>query len=344
MAEAHGLKLGDAMQPVRVALTGSTVSEPVNELLAVVEPRRARCARLREVAPRAGGRGRRARRDPRGPASRWRLAGAGGLRGQPAAQPHRAPARRYRLRRRRPLPLPGRSAPASAPLHAPCASPSSATSTSAPRRCPTGCRPTAAAACSTRRGPRSPATWSSATSKACSPTPACRTSASACAPPSAGAGSRQAPRRAHAADTADRRPGCYAFRTPTALAPRLVDAGFTHLNLANNHANDYGPGGTRLDRAASSTAWGSASTARSAGSRSTPSAGATASRPSDSIGFTTYPYAYDLLDIERSAAVVDSVRPLVDLLVVTFHGGTEGRRAPCTCRETAESLGSGAAG
>ena len=35
-AEANGVKLGDAMQPVRVALTGGTVSEPVNELLAVV--------------------------------------------------------------------------------------------------------------------------------------------------------------------------------------------------------------------------------------------------------------------------------------------------------------------
>jgi glutamyl-tRNA synthetase len=35
-AEAGGVKLGDAMQPVRVALTGGTVSEPVNELLAVV--------------------------------------------------------------------------------------------------------------------------------------------------------------------------------------------------------------------------------------------------------------------------------------------------------------------
>jgi hypothetical protein len=29
------------------------------------------------------------------------------------------------------------------------------------------------------------------------------------------------------------RPNCYAFRTPTWLAPRLIDAGFTHLNLAN---------------------------------------------------------------------------------------------------------------
>jgi glutamyl-tRNA synthetase len=40
VAEANGLKLGDVMQPVRVALTGSTVSEPVNELLSVVgQPR-----------------------------------------------------------------------------------------------------------------------------------------------------------------------------------------------------------------------------------------------------------------------------------------------------------------
>jgi glutamyl-tRNA synthetase len=40
VAEANGLKLGDVMQPVRVALTGSTVSEPVNELLGVVGPER----------------------------------------------------------------------------------------------------------------------------------------------------------------------------------------------------------------------------------------------------------------------------------------------------------------
>jgi glutamyl-tRNA synthetase len=49
LAEANGLKLGDAMQPIRVALTGSTVSEPVNELLEVVGPERS-LARMREVA------------------------------------------------------------------------------------------------------------------------------------------------------------------------------------------------------------------------------------------------------------------------------------------------------
>jgi glutamyl-tRNA synthetase len=36
VAEVQGAKLGDMLQPVRVILTGSTVSEPVNELLVVV--------------------------------------------------------------------------------------------------------------------------------------------------------------------------------------------------------------------------------------------------------------------------------------------------------------------
>lgn len=48
-AAEHGLKLGDLMQPIRVALTGSTVSEPVNELLTVVG-RDASLARLRAAA------------------------------------------------------------------------------------------------------------------------------------------------------------------------------------------------------------------------------------------------------------------------------------------------------
>jgi glutamyl-tRNA synthetase len=53
MAGAHGLKLGDALQPIRVALTGSTVSEPVNELLAVVGSERS-IRRMRDAAARWG--------------------------------------------------------------------------------------------------------------------------------------------------------------------------------------------------------------------------------------------------------------------------------------------------
>jgi hypothetical protein len=146
-------------------------------------------------------------------------------------------------------------------------------------------------------------------------------------------------RRAPAARTREpQRPRlCYAFLTPTALAPRLVEAGFTHLNLANNHANDFGPDGR-------------ATTERildSLGVRTYGPLGRIAVdtvRRGDSlttvglVGFATYPHSYDLLDIGRSAAVVDSVRHLVDLLVVTFHGGAEGTRA-LHVPEVAESLG-----
>jgi glutamyl-tRNA synthetase len=48
-AEQNQVKLGDAMQPIRIALTGTTVSEPVNELLAVVG-RDASIRRLRSFA------------------------------------------------------------------------------------------------------------------------------------------------------------------------------------------------------------------------------------------------------------------------------------------------------
>jgi hypothetical protein len=147
---------------------------------------------------------------------------------------------------------------------------------------------------------------------------------------------RKRPRRP-VLDTATVRPGCYAFRTPSALAPRLVEAGFTDLNLANNHANDYGPAGREsTDRILDSLGLGrygplgriAIDTVRRRDSVATVGL----------IGFATYPFAYDLLDIARSAEVVDSVRPLVDLLVVTFHGGAEGVRA-LHVPETAESLG-----
>ncbi len=122
---------------------------------------------------------------------------------------------------------------------------------------------------------------------------------------------------------------CYAFATPTRLAPRLPEAGFTHLNLANNHANDMGPAGRALTERVFD----------SLGVRTYGPLGritVDTVRRGDSltvvglIGFTTYPYAYDLLDLERTRAVVDSLRHLVDVLVVTFHGGGEGAGAGTT--------------
>jgi hypothetical protein len=109
------------------------------------------------------------------------------------------------------------------------------------------------------------------------------------------------------------------------------------LNLANNHSNDLGGAGRgtteRILDSLGIKLYGPlgriiVDTVRQGDSLTTVGL----------IGFTTYPFAYDLLDIERSVAVVDSVRRLVDVLVVTFHGGTEGVKALHT-GEAAESLG-----
>jgi Bacterial capsule synthesis protein PGA_cap len=127
-------------------------------------------------------------------------------------------------------------------------------------------------------------------------------------------------------DTARSRPGCYAFLTPTYLAPRLREAGFTHLGLANNHAHDYGLEGRRSTErtlASLGLAWYgplgqiAIDTLRRGDSATVVGL----------VGFATYPHSYDLLDIPRSVAVVDSVRRLTDIVVVTFHGGSEGIEA-----------------
>lgn len=122
------------------------------------------------------------------------------------------------------------------------------------------------------------------------------------------------------------RPNCYAFRGPVALAPRLREAGVTHANLANNHAQDFGDEGLASTlgalRAAGVRPYGplgeiSIDTIRNGTGATTVAL----------IGFTTYPFAYNLLDIERSRAVVDSVRQLADVVLVTCHAGAEGTKA-----------------
>ena len=122
---------------------------------------------------------------------------------------------------------------------------------------------------------------------------------------------------------------CYAFATPTWLAARMPEFGFTHVNLANNHANDYGVDARRHTEA----------TFRALGLTPYGPLGQVAITPVirngrmtlvGLIGFATYPHSYNLLDLAHSVAIVDSVRPLVDLLVVTFHGGREGAAATRT--------------
>lgn len=130
---------------------------------------------------------------------------------------------------------------------------------------------------------------------------------------------------------------CYVFLTPLNLGARLADAGFTHMNLANNHANDYGIDGRRstereLERLGLQT-YGpvgeiAVDTVRRGDSLTVIGL----------IGFATYGHSYNLLNIEESARLVDSLRGEVDLVLITFHGGAEGSKALHT-PDSAEFLG-----
>ena len=113
--------------------------------------------------------------------------------------------------------------------------------------------------------------------------------------------------------------GCYAFRAPTSSARVLARAGFTVLNLANNHANDYGSTGLAQTTAALAAAH--------LGHTGRP--GQVAYRRIHRVriafvGFAPYPWAQSLLDLHAAARLVHRAAERADVVVVTMHAGAEG--------------------
>jgi hypothetical protein len=112
---------------------------------------------------------------------------------------------------------------------------------------------------------------------------------------------------------------CFAFRAPPDYARALRAAGFTILNLANNHAFDYGAQGRAETLAA----------LRSARLRYTGRPGQISVVRSGRVkvaflGFAPYPWTQDLRDIESSVRLVRKAARRADIVVVTMHGGAEG--------------------
>jgi poly-gamma-glutamate capsule biosynthesis protein CapA/YwtB (metallophosphatase superfamily) len=119
-----------------------------------------------------------------------------------------------------------------------------------------------------------------------------------------------------AADSAD----CYAFRAPPSYAGALKLAGFTVMNLANNHALDFGVQGQAETLAA----------LRRVGLRHTGRPGEVAVLKRGGtkvafVGFAPYRWAQDLLDIEAAVDLVRKADRTADVVVVTMHAGAEGR-------------------
>jgi hypothetical protein len=112
---------------------------------------------------------------------------------------------------------------------------------------------------------------------------------------------------------------CFAFRAPPSYSTSLERAGFTIMNLANNHAYDYGAQGLAETIAA----------LKRAGLRFTGRPGEIALLRKDGtkvafLGFAPYPWAQDLLDIDDAVDLVRAADRKADIVVVTMHAGAEG--------------------
>ena len=112
---------------------------------------------------------------------------------------------------------------------------------------------------------------------------------------------------------------CYAFRTPPSYARWLKDAGFTVMNLANNHANDYGPVGLS-DTVAALRRVGIRNTGRP-GTQATVTAGG---QKVAILGFASYTWSDPLTDIAQAQRRVRQAARTAPIVIVTFHGGAEG--------------------
>jgi hypothetical protein len=127
---------------------------------------------------------------------------------------------------------------------------------------------------------------------------------------------------------------CYSFRTPPSYSRWLKQAGFTVLNLANNHANDFGAAG-RKETVRALDDQGLLHTGRPGEIAYQQVGDLTVAL----VGFASYPWAQSLTDIPAARRLVKRAAAKSDLVVVTFHGGAEGAAKQRVVRGTEWFLG-----
>ena len=130
---------------------------------------------------------------------------------------------------------------------------------------------------------------------------------------------------------------CFVFRSPEYYADVLADAGFDGFSLANNHSGDFMDAGRRSTRAALARVGIAYTGHDEAGARS-------AVMTADGItvgfiGFAPNPGTLSINDPDRAARLVAELDRQVDVVIVTFHGGAEGRAATRVPRRTEIFLG-----
>jgi hypothetical protein len=111
---------------------------------------------------------------------------------------------------------------------------------------------------------------------------------------------------------------------PTRYVKHLETAGFNVLNVANNHTFDFGPEGVEstvgtLDNAGIQAVGGDNVAAFCVRGKTVAVVGFSYSPPS--------PHSYPLQDLPAAAEIIEELKGEYDLVIVSFHGGAEGKDA-----------------
>ncbi len=128
---------------------------------------------------------------------------------------------------------------------------------------------------------------------------------------------------------------CFEFKTPTRYGRYLKQAGFTVLNIANNHTWDFGAEGIKR-------------TLETLGTLGMAPLGGKAivelnmkRKKIALVGFSylSSTYSFSISEIEKAKEIVAKLKENHDLVIVSFHGGAEGKSALLVVNENELFLG-----
>lgn len=117
---------------------------------------------------------------------------------------------------------------------------------------------------------------------------------------------------------------CYAFKTPTEYVKQLKNAGFNVISIANNHSKDFGLDGIKstintLNSAGIKTVGGNSIAYLNINEKRVAIVGFSFSLPSL--------YSHSILDIPNAMKIVSKLKEANNIVIVSFHGGAEGKTA-----------------
>ena len=118
-------------------------------------------------------------------------------------------------------------------------------------------------------------------------------------------------------------PWCFEFKMPTRYGLYLKQAGFTVLSVANNHTLDYGTEGIKrtleiLSALGIPPAGGQAVALQKVKGKRIALVG---------FSYRLSPYSWSILEINNAQELIRKLKESYDLVIVSFHGGGEGRNA-----------------